>query len=340
MFLRSAPTDTLGSVIDRLETDANQSVNVALSEVSLDVAGRAITLGDREVALTTEGLTSLGSHLDVPSAFLLRQDAELQQTLLSYLLGHVSDTAQFVYSTEGGLVEVLKSGVRTIPIPSLLHVASRVIDPTAPVRDFWADGSDFRLDVYAPEGFDRGIGGDIAVGDVSAAGVRLSQDRKHNLAPQATPFQYRYFCTNGMTTRHEGSKIDARGASVEEVLAQFESLADVAFRQAEADMAAFYEMRQQRVDNPERTLLRMGQDAGLAPRVLTRLMERVPSMAHEAADGNTFISQFDLVNLITNEANDPTISRVGTRDILQATGGSVVVDHADRCGTCQSRLVH
>jgi hypothetical protein len=48
---------------------------------------------------------------------------------------------------------------------------------------------------------------------------------------------------------------------------------------------------------------------------------------------------FDVVNLMTNQANNPSIDvRSSTRRNLQRAGGNIVTDHAERCGTCHSRL--
>jgi hypothetical protein len=46
---------------------------------------------------------------------------------------------------------------------------------------------------------------------------------------------------------------------------------------------------------------------------------------------------FDLVNLVTNAANEPGVSP-RLRSQLQRVGGTVVTQHHARCGHCQSRL--
>ena len=340
MFLRDAPEQTLSDVIDSVESTSTRTLMLSPGQVQVNIPAGVVSLDGTEFQMGADGIKAFGTWLDIPSAFLLRQEPEFQQQIVEHMLGRSTKTAQYQV-TDTSFTDLLDANVRTIPIERLLHAAGRAIDLTAPVRDFWSNSDDFRLDIYAPEGFDRGIGGDPKVGDLSAAGVRLTQDRKHNLAPQVQPFQYRFWCTNGATSIREGLKVDARGQTVEEILAEFEAKADLAFRQAENDIAAFYEMRSQRVDNPERTLLRMAQDNGLAPRIVTRLLERVPAMVQEVEDSDRdFVSNFDLINLITNAANDPAATRVGTRDALQMAGGSIVTEHAERCGHCQSRLNH
>jgi len=338
MFLRSAPSETLTDVIDRMETDVSASLTLSSNDIVVDLAQNSIALGTVEVPVTPEGLKALSTSLDIPSAFLLRQDPDLQQVLLTTLLSRQPGNAVYGYS-EAGLKEVRDPRTQVISPSRLLHVASRVIDPLAPVRDFWTTGAEFRLDVTVPEGSDRGVGGDNAVGDLSVAGIRIIQDRKHNLAPAVQPFQYRLFCTNGMSTRYDGAQVDARGSSVEEVLAEFETIADLAFRRAEADMEAFYSLRSERLEHPERTMLRMAQDAGLPTRTTTRLLEQIPLISQQEGHSGD-VTTFDLINLMTNMANDPSATRPGIRLALEQAAGKVVSEHAERCNSCQSRLVH
>lgn len=339
MYLRDVPTRTITDVREAVETRPTLTVQQSTSMVRADFEENVISLSDDiHVPLTADGVKALGTWLDIPHQFLLRQEIDIQQYLLTRRGERAASQGAFVYEPEVGLLDVQDPNTRVIPIAQLLDVASRVIDPSAPVLDFWSSADDFRLDIFAPEDFPRGVGGDAKVGDLSRAGVRLMQDRKHNLAPQVQPFQYRLRCTNGMTGRDDGLKIDARGSTVEEVLAAFEEAADRAFRRAEAEVSAFYDLRSQRVDNIERTLLRLGNEAKLPTRMVLRLQEQVPAMIQEEGIEEGDVSMFDLVNAITNIANDPSV-KTGPRDTLQALGGSIVTDHSSRCTACLSRIV-
>lgn len=336
MFLRDAPTKTLTDVRDALD-DGSQTIQRATHEMHLDLTGeRTLSFANSEIVIpmTNDGISALGNWLEVPSKFLMRLESDMQENLLTHLLTRHPATGNLVYN-EDGLKVVRDPNAKFIDPRRVVEKVINVLDPTAPVID-WRSGTDeFALDAIVPEGFDRGVGGDPSVGDITRGGVRVGMDIKHGLSPWVQPYLYRLICTNGMETTDAGLKVDARGASVEEVLAEFEAAADRAFRRVEEDMASFYRLREERVNNPERTLIRMAEERGLPARTVVTLAERVPSITDD--DGTT--TMFELVNLVTNAANDPRIrNRFGARRTLEQTGGSVVTEHSDRCGHCASLL--
>lgn len=338
MFLRDTPSKTLADVREELDSTTIKVMSVATDQINFDLeANQTITFGEGKGQVTVpadvEGIKAFGDWFDVPSKFLLRVEPDLQQTILNSMLRRHPATGNVNYTDEG--VKLIRDpNAKWIDPRKMVGVAAKVIDNDAPVVDHWSNNDEFRLDVIAPEGFDRGIGGDKKVGDITRGGIRITQDVKHNLAPAVSEFMYRLVCTNGMERYDQLLKVDARGNTVDEVLAEMEIMADRAFRRVEKTIASFYDMRNQRVENPERTILRMANEAGIPSRTALQLAERIPA---NVEDGTA--SMFDLVNLITNQANDPHIrSRAGARRNLEQAGGTLVTEHADRCGHCQSKL--
>ena len=331
MIIREAPEGTLKDVRESLEAVKVKTLTTKNDEIGLDLTGdRVFRLSEKvSVPATHEGVKAFGAWLDVPTKFLERIEADMQQYVLTNLLQRAGGEAHVIYTSDG-IQMVRDPGLKLIPPVKLVEVAERVIDPVAPVRDFWVNGEEFRLDVFVPEDFDRGIGGDRKVGDLTRGGIRIFQNVKNNLAPTVSEFLYRLVCTNGMEVVDERLKVDARGASVEEVLAEFEIMADRAFRRVEGTIESFYEMRDQPLDNPERTIFRIADEQGLPNRTATNLAQTAPTMGDDP-------TMFDLVNLITNQANDPAL-RAGVARNLQRTGGRVVMNHADRCSHCQAKL--
>ncbi len=343
MFLREAPTQTLTTVLDKLDSVESAESAVCLNtqvELVLTDDEPVVRFGDQttfEVPATAETISALGKWLTVPHKFLHRLGGDLQQHLLTGLLRAAPGT-MLIRWNDHGIVEVRDPSTRVIDPRFLIETATSVIAPNAPVVDFWSTADDFRLDTIVPEGFDHGWGGDLptatSVGDITGGGIRIGQDRKHNLAPWVSPYLYRLACTNGYEMEDPGLKVDARGSTIEQVMSEFHDACERAFSRVEADIAAFYDMRNQPVDNAERHLVRIAEEQGLPERTIVELVRRAPAMI----EGDQ-ATMFDVVNVITNQANDPGIvHRAGVRRNLEIAGGEIVTEHVDRCGHCHSRL--
>jgi hypothetical protein len=79
----------------------------------------------------------------------------------------------------------------------------------------------------------------------------------------------------------------------------------------------------------------MAGEAGLPQRTVLNIAERLPDMVENPRN----VSMFELVNLITNTANDPSIrNRIAVRRMLEQAGGQQVTSHIARCNHFQSRL--
>ena len=125
MFLREAPAQTLTDLLDLVETDHLSTLTLSPDEVHVDIPGHQITLGTTEIPMTSEGLKTFGATLDIPTAFLLRQDPDLQQVLVTRLLSRQSGNAVYSYA-EDGLHEIRDPRVEVISPSRLLHIAARV----------------------------------------------------------------------------------------------------------------------------------------------------------------------------------------------------------------------
>ena len=344
MYLRETTGLKVRDLRDQVRQDSMEATQVSSAEIHLDFTGDAPTVGfplgrqTAEVQATAESVSALAGWLDVPTKFLNRIDQDLAQHILRTMLErHPAPVT--LYHDDGMLLDVRDPGQRVIPLSRLVEVASKAIDDEAEVVSAVIEPTQFALDVIAPEGFDRGIGGDPQVGDITRGGITIEQDRKRNLAPTVSPYLYRLFCTNGMVTRNELDKVDARGQGVDEVLTELELIAERAFGRVEQEIEAFYSLRDQEVDNPERTLYRMAQERGLPDRMTNRLLERIPAWIEGRED--EAVSMFDLTNIITNQANEPSIrSRRNVARRLEEAGGTVVTDHVERCTRCQQAISH
>jgi hypothetical protein len=330
MFLRQAPTMTLSDLQDSLDQRV-ETISISPGDIVVDSVVGSIRVKEREVPITEGSIEALANHAQIPNAFHKRLPNDLRDNLFNELLrrDHIATLARL---TDTSIISLREPSARIIEPRRLVEVAANVLSPNALVVDFTNSPDFLGFDAIVPEGFERGIGGDARVGDITRGGLRFGQNLKQNLAPWVQRYMYRLICTNGMEMMDAALKVDARGNSVDEVLAELEIAAELAFSKVESDMAHFYDLRNEVLDSPERTMARISAEHGISDRVRLGLIESVPSIISD----NGQVTMFDLVNLVTNAPNDPQ-SRVPRRT-LEQFGGGVVTDHANRCRTCQSKL--
>lgn len=350
MYLRQDLDTTLGDLQTMLrergeDTDAVR-VESDKIEFHLDAADPSISLGDTEVPATEHALATFGDLLQIPSAFLKRASGKVQTETMNSLFNDMTRNTLLkdarVIMRGNFLDSIEEWGKEKIQPVRLVDAAINVVGSDAPLHRIVDTPQFFGFDVHVHEDAERGVYGegtvkgedDIEVNDLAAGGLRMGLDIKHGLAPTVEEILYRYWCTNGMVAPSSALKLDARGQTIDEVVAELESLAQIAFSRAESDLHAFYDLKQQRIDNPERALRQMARERGIPDRSLSAMMDlAVTDLPDE-------VSMFDLVNLVTNFANSPSISRDGGRTILEAAGGAAIADHASRCSHCLQKVGH
>lgn len=338
MFLRDLPDLTLSGLADQVN-DTSEAAQVAVSTIRFDLEAEepVIGVGDVTLPATSDGIASLADFMKIPSPFLLTLQPDEQQYLLDKVKTRIGQAVSVRY-TDTGITGAYTPGQTPMNPRRLVEVAMRVMDPTSPVVEYRANSEEVFFDTAISLDPQVLTTGDPAVGDLTAAGLRFGQNRSRNLAPWVEEFAFRLVCTNGMELPDSGlPRIDARGSSVEEVLASLEARAQEAFGRVEAQIAHFYDLRNQPVQgDASQALLRMAQEHGLPDRTaMTLVRDRLPAALAEGEAA----TMFHLVNIITNEANNPAIAnRTSSRRAMEVAGGTAVTHHADRCRTCQSRL--
>lgn len=360
-FYRNDLDITLEDLNDHVNAESGEVSDVASQEIAFHLTDDepTIVIGGRELPATERGRDAFASWLGVPGPFTKRlreAGPDLEQTVLTGLLQRSSGSAAAVQWTDVGVLDVRDPGSKPIPLARIVNVASRVLgNEKAPVQRLIDTPSEFSFDVHVP--FDNragSVGGDLdsqvelpealhdrsylpantrQVGDVTAGGLRIGYDRKHNLAPFVQPWMFRLICTNGMETTDNGLRVEARGASVDDVLAELQAAGERAFSRVDAQIRHFYDLRNTPVANPEREITRLARERGIPARSTAALMNLVPT---EALPDNP--TMFDVTNLVTNLANSGAMIRDGGRLLLERAGGSVIADHEARCAHCRSAL--
>lgn len=342
MFLREAPTMTVEDLFKSYDS-GTEALSLLGSEIVVDFEGPSdvVRIKDREIPGSLDTMLVLADWLDIPTSFLKRADRDVKAYLLNTLAQRKPEPIVVRVTTESEVVRSVTSPMEKVIDPrQVIEVAARVIGLDAMVDHIERDVMSIGFDTIVADNAKYGLGGDKAKKDITKGGLRWHLTNKGGLAPSVQRFFYRLACTNGMEMFDPGLKVDARGGTVESVLEELEAVAQRAFASIEGDIAHFYELRNRPVDNPERALQRMAVEAKLSERLRHRIVDRVPSLLDVEVHGSdgVSISEFDLVNLVTNTANDPTLTRRGAVVTLQRFGGSMVKTQVERCMTCASKL--
>lgn len=350
MFLREPPTTTLEDVHKSLDgllggfeviSAEHPSVEVHFTdqESQIKIKGEKKT---REVPLSPSGFLELSRWLDVPTKFADRIDPELRTTVFNRLLSYPG-AFDAVIAKDHGLIEVRDPKVRYYDPRAIVDIAARVVAPNAPAVDWWRESGEFRLDVIVPDGHAKIVGDKPTkrtVGDLSKPGLRFGHEVKHQgHAPFVQKFAYRLLCTNGMEVPDYGLKVDARGQSIDEVMAELELAAQRAFVSVEEDMAHFYAMREEKVTDPAKALSRIARENELPDRTRLDLIDLFHADQAEGHIPETDVTMFHVLAVVTNLANEEGYrSRANLARRLEVVGGRTLSEHVTRCRTCASKL--
>lgn len=303
------------------------------TSMNIQASVSEIRLGGVTVPNTVHNRVQVGAFFGVSERTLTRfADSDWAPTILNEVIRRTPEQVA-VYTDDDGVVhDVMKPTKLHFTPHQIVDVALNILPADAKVVDLRHDGKDFSFSARVDQETDDRLWGDAAVGDLTAAGLMFTLPIRERLAPSVATYAYRLVCTNGMTVMDPGFKVDARGQTVDDVLEELERKAQEAFGRVEAQVAAFYDLRNERVENPERTMIRLFEEFD----VPTRVRADVLASAAEIGDDPTM---FDVVNLITNHANHPDVAfRPTPRLALQGLGGRVISEHAARCNHCRHRL--
>jgi hypothetical protein len=236
--------------------------------------------------------------------------------------------------TDSGILDAYAPSAHRIDPRRVMEIAARVIDPSGQVVSFRKDTRSYGFEVVTRP-WSVIEEAEAAVGDISHGGLRFGHEFKDGYMPWVQPFIYRLVCTNGLEVPDATLKVSSEGRTTEGVLESLEEMARIAFERVDADIEAFYELKNHPIHQAERTLTRMARELGISAARLRSILEAFPGYL----DGNGQVSEFDLINAITNEANNPSMeNQFNAQRKLQRAGGTIAFSHATRCPTCASQI--
>jgi hypothetical protein len=287
--------------------------------------------------LTTNTLNHLGTWLGLPATAFRKWPNDVQAYMTGRFIGqHQPGEVVFEINDHSGIVDIRKNVGDKVDPRRVVDVAAKVLGEDADVLEGWRDAKGFLFDVVVPAQAKKWTGGDPAVGDITRGGLRFWQSFNEPLRPQLSRYMYRVTCTNGMEIPETFGVNLTKVESVAGVMKELEAQARLAMADMESHIADFYKLRDVPVTDPEQLAARIGRERNLPSSVMLDMIERMPLIIEDLEEATLF----DVVNVVTNQANHPSLAgKHTTRRHLELAGGRMLTDHSKRCTHCQSQLV-
>lgn len=333
LYERTLEDVTLKQIHEEVQDDLSVWTG-DLAELEIDVRDNDAPViqlpGRGEIPFGFGAQASLANRVKMPASFYNRIPGELRQSNLSTLLNATGDQVSISFN-QHGVMDVNDPKKAVINPSQMTEVIMEKFPEESQVVDFVLTQDTFLLDVlYGDQNNQLYVGGDPQVGDITRGGIRFGYDRKAQTKPWLAPYLYRLVCTNGMETPEMSLRLTSEGKTADDYLLALGNFTDSALGIIHSRIEAFYALRNVQIDSePSLALARLAGAHGLPDSTVKRLINHLPVSEHD--------SVFDLINIVTNEANNPAIeARPSQRQKLQRAGGSVVVHQSGFCNNCGS----
>jgi hypothetical protein len=338
-YIRNTETKTLAEFADDIvEPTKTHTIDPTKIKCGNETVTFPLTKGKKcEVPLDSDAVVSLSDTLGVPPKFIQRQPADFRAQILNGLAKRLpGGEVNLVVSDKGDrLIEIYEStGKRFVP-EMVVESALQVMPHDSIVTEWWNTPRMFQADIVLPATARKGVTTKAKVGDVTRGGLRVGIDRQHHLAPWVSSYLYRLICTNGLERVDHGTKVDGRVGPIDEVMAEYLKQMHIVFARLDDHVKQFYALREDKIphDQIDTILRRTVNEHGLS---FGSDLDAMMDMALSSSDS----SMFDVVNIITNAANDPSIvNKPANRRKIEKAGGDIVHEsHITRCPQCLTRM--
>lgn len=317
-----------------------EEVRKVIEEVTKDEEVRTIQLGDiringnvtisgKEHAVGKEVVQEFVTALGVPYGYYKKCGPTLREDNLNYWLSKEGDKPYQIRTVKDVLENLLPQSYLHVPLTSLFDLLTDTlgkVDLTKYEIDRGTGTFDFVIEeaIEAPK----------RPGDFSRGGLlldtRLGVDNYDSNRIQIEGYIYRMVCSNGMITSDK-QQTYIRGNSVDEILERVRTNAILTLEAVkQRRLPQFVNLDNIPIDDPAKMVHQIGKREGLSSRLEERVLDKVPALKRDS-------TMFDLVNLVTNTANDEGLKSYQSRS-LQRLGGVMTETVEHRCSNCMAVL--
>jgi hypothetical protein len=321
----------------RLANRREVSVEVSVADLEIDDSAATVTIGDKAYPLDEIAEKALTKYLDIPYTYVKSCPTVFRAHTLQFWRDEYADHDVIVETIGDNIVDVHSPEVLNIPAYDLGKVIERVFDPEDKVSvyrplgqlQFDVVSERHQVEVLNPDG----IKFRPEVGDITHGGIRLLTHPHADKQPSVVPYLERLVCTNGMCTEEKMGRINIKGNTVDEILAEVESAANRAMRGLDSALERYASTARQPVPG---TLQGFAYQLGKEMKLPVGVMDEVMILINQLPDNATV---YDVNQAFTAVANlDVTHN---ARMKLQTLGGHLAFEPDKmirRCTSCE-RLI-
>lgn len=330
---------TIAELESTYENRNEETIVTELGTVEIDDLATSLTIAGQSFPLEGEAEGLLASYLKIPKPYLKSLGNEFKATTLRYHLDQNSEADTMLEIVNGHIISIHTPDRALISTRDIVAVAAKVFEPDDIVRTILRDETTFHLDVTSQRHLvevpnPERVVGRPEVGDITQAGVRILAFPHQVKNPIVESYLCRLVCTNGMTSAIPSGRIELKGNTVDEVLAEMERAAETALSIADERLAQYLATAStQFPGNPQQFAVALATEAGLGAGVIKRVIDILNQIPEETA------TVYDVVQAFTAVANHDV--NHSTMIKLQRLGGHLSTHTADainRCGTCEQHL--
>ena len=353
-------TNVLGS------TDQRRSV-APLSSVEVSADGSEFTAvsdnGDRlSFGLDPEIERSMGKFLGIPPGYVEKCPGALKATNLNHWINEAEDARALIVHNNDSASSFLDPDKHAILPSDVAAVISRVFAAEDELVTVHRTDEFMHIDVKVLDSEvnvpGNGVGdrpnseGVVWTPEIESLGIE-EESRSHVfditnggvqflLKPGQPPVVNRYFnrliCDNGLVIPVDDAKITLRGKTVDDVIDEMESSAEILLGGMESALARYAETSTQIIPGNAGDFIRqVGLEHGIPNRIVLQALNYAGAYGLTHRDD---VTGYDVLNIFTNLANRSAYS---SRMKLQNLGGTIASAGSDfwaRCQSCERPFGH
>lgn len=312
-----------------------------LGQFSVDDQATTLSVTDgptgANFTLDESAANALTKYLKIPTAYYNKLEPDFRATVLRYEFEKHADVDTTIETINHDIVAVHQPSQIMLPLGKVASVITKTFKPTDLIRRMVTNDQRFHVDVTTPDHmvqFWDEQHQHAQVGDITEAGVRILAYPFKNVQPSVNLYAERLECLNGQTTDERLGRIALKGNTVDEVITEMETAAQLVLAQADEYLEKLKSTRTMEVPgSPQAFAAQLAKEAKVSRPILDAVLAIINQLPEP-------VTVWDINQAFTSVANQvadhyPTMMR------LQTLGGSLAFEAekmVERCKSCERLL--